>query len=49
MSAVVDLGKVLEVEVGIYLGRSNAGVAQQLLHGAKVAARFQQMAGKGMA
>ena len=49
MGLVVDLGESLEIEMGVDLGRGNIGVAQQLLHCAQIARRFQQMGGKGMA
>lgn len=48
MGAVVDRGQVLEVQVGIDLGRGDVGVAEQFLHGAQVAGRLQQMAGEGV-
>jgi hypothetical protein len=34
MRLVVDLGQMLEVEVGVNLGGGNIAVAQQFLHGA---------------
>ena len=44
MGRVVHLGQVLEVEPRIDLRGGDVGVAQQLLHGAQVAARLQQVA-----
>ena len=46
MCLVVDLGQMLPVKVSVDLGGADAGVAQQLLHGAQVATGLQHMAGK---
>jgi hypothetical protein len=46
---VVDLGQVLEVQPRVDLRGADAGVAQQLLHRAQVAAGLQQVAGKAVA
>ena len=43
MRSVVDAGEVLEIKVGVDLGRADVGVAQQFLHGAQVLRRFQQV------
>ena len=40
---------MLKVQPGVDLRGSNVGVAQQLLHGAQVAAALQQVAGKRVA
>lgn len=48
MGPVVDLGQVLEVQPGIDLGGRDLRMAQQLLHGAQVAAGLQQVAGKAV-
>ena len=37
MGLVVDPGQVLEVQVGVYLGGADVGVAQQFLHRPQVA------------
>src|SRR5690606_27339750 len=44
MRGVVDLGQVLEVEVGVDLGGSDVGVAEEFLHAAQVARRLQHVA-----
>src|SRR5215472_2616811 len=49
VGSVVDAGKVLEVKVGVDLGRRDVGMTQQLLYPAQLPARFQQMRSKGMA
>ena len=49
MGLVVHLGQMLKVQPRIDLGGGDAGVAQQLLHGAQVAAGLQQMAGERVA
>src|SRR3569623_676876 len=46
---VVDLGEVLEVEVGVYLRRRDIGMPQQLLHRAQLAARLEHVARAGVA
>ena len=46
---VVDLGQVLKIQAGVDLRGADAGVAQELLHGAQVATGLQHMAGKGVA
>ena len=43
MRRVVHLREVAEVELGVDLRRRDVGVAEQLLHGAQVAARLQQV------
>src|SRR3546814_6645524 len=37
MGGVVDLGQVLEIQVGVDLGGGDIGVAEQFLHAAQVA------------
>src|SRR3954468_21963906 len=44
MRRVVDLREVLEIEMRIDLRRRDVRVAQELLHRAKIARRFEQMA-----
>ena len=46
---VVDAGKVLKIKVGIDLSRGDVAVPQQFLYGAKIARRFEHMAGKTVA
>src|SRR5882672_3584761 len=46
MRTFVDAGEVLEIKVGVDLRGADAGVTQQLLHGAQVAARLEQVRGK---
>ena len=41
MSLVIDFREMLEIQVSIDLGGADIGVAQQFLHGAEVAGRFQ--------
>ena len=43
MGFVVDTGEVLEIKMGVDLGRGNIRVAQQLLHAAQISTRFKQM------
>jgi hypothetical protein len=38
---VVDTGEVLEIKMGVDLGRSNIRVAQQLLHPTQISTRFK--------
>ena len=49
MCLVVDLGEVLEVQMGVDLGGADVRVAQQFLHRPEVAGGLQQMAGEGVA
>ena len=49
MRRIVDVGQMLEIQMGIDLCGGDVGVAQQFLHAAQVAAGFQQVAGEGMA
>ena len=49
MSAVVDLGQMLKIKMGVDLGGGYVAVTKQLLYGPKVTTGFQKMAGKGMA
>ena len=46
MGVVVNLGKVLKIEMRVNLCRADIGMAEHLLHGAQVARRLQQMRGK---
>jgi hypothetical protein len=48
MCLVVNAGEMLEIKVGVDLGRADVGVTEQLLDGAQVAGGFQQVGGKGM-
>src|SRR3954465_6101561 len=48
MSFVVDTGEVLEIKMGVNLGRRNIGVAQQLLHATQIPTRFKDMRCKRM-
>jgi len=43
---VVDLGQVLEIQVGIYLRRADIGVTEELLNGAEIAAGLEHVARK---
>ena len=49
MRGVVDLRQRLEVEVGVDLGRGDAGVAEHLLHRAQVLRRLQHVGGERVA
>lgn len=46
MRSVIDAGEVLEVEVGVDLRAAYAGVPEEFLHCAQIAARLQKMARK---
>jgi len=46
MIAVVDRLQALAVDVGVMLGRSDIGMAQQFLDGAQIGAARQQMGGE---
>ena len=46
MGRVIDLCQMAEVQARVNLGGADAGVAEQFLHRAHVAAGLQQMAGK---
>src|SRR4051812_12631654 len=48
MGFVVDTGEVLEIKMGVNLGRRNISVAQQLLHAAQIPTRFKNMRCKRM-
>src|SRR5690606_36371500 len=48
MRGIVDLGEVLEVEVGIDLRGGDVGMPEQFLHAAQIAGRLQYMAGTGV-
>ncbi len=49
VGAVVDLGQVLKVEVGIDLGGADICMSQQLLYRPQVTGGFEQMPGEGVA
>ena len=49
MRRIVDPGEMLEIEMGIYLRRTDAGVAQEFLHRAQIARGLQQMTGEAVA
>src|SRR5215468_1904603 len=49
MRSIVGLRERLEVEVRVDLGAGDAGVAQELLNGAKISRRLQQMRSKRVA
>ena len=49
MRRIVDLGQMLEIEVGINLGRRDAGMAEHFLYRPQVARGLQYMRGKGVA
>ena len=49
MGLVIDLGKMLEIQVGINLCRRDIRVTEQFLHCTQITTGFQQVAGKGMA
>src|SRR6185312_2746339 len=48
VTGFVDAGQVLEVKVGIDLGRGQAGVPEHLLHATKILTGFKNMRGKGV-
>lgn len=48
MRGVINLGEVLEIEVGVDLRGADVGVAEQFLYGTQVAGGFQQMTGEGV-
>jgi len=48
VSLVINLGEVLPVQVRVYLGGGDTGVAKQLLHSPEVAGGLQHLAGEGM-
>jgi len=49
MGAIVDVGQVLEVEMGVDLCGADIGMAKQLLDGPQITAGFEDMRGKGVA
>ena len=49
MGRRIGAQKALGVDAGVFLGRRQAGVAQQLLDGAQVGAAAEQVGGEGMA
>jgi len=49
MGAVIDFKKPRSVDAGIDLGRRQAGMAEQFLDGAQIAAAGQKMGGEGVA
>ena len=48
MRRVIDLGKVLKIEMRIDLRGADAGVTEQFLHRTQIAGGLQQMAGKAV-
>ena len=48
MGSIIDLGEMLEVEVGVDLGRADIGMAKQFLYRTQVATGFEQVTGKGV-
>src|SRR6201994_4406289 len=48
MSFVVNTGEVLEIKVGINLGRGDVRVAEQLLHAPQISTGFKEMGGERM-
>lgn|GEM_PF-6992336 len=46
MGGIVDLGQMLEIQVRVDLSRGDVGVAEQFLHAAQVAGRFEYVAGE---
>lgn len=48
MRLIVDVREMLEIERGVDLRRGDAGVAEQFLHGAQIAARLQHVRGERM-
>ena len=48
VGGIIDLGEVLEIQVGVYLRGTDVGMAEQLLHGAQVAGGLQHVAGEGV-
>ena len=46
MTGIVNLGQVLEVEMCIDLSGGDVSVAEQFLHAAQIARRFEQVAGE---
>lgn len=49
MGLIVDLGKVLKIQVGIDLGGADISVAEQFLDRAQIAGGFQQVASERVA
>ena len=49
MGLIVDLGEVIDVDVGIFLCGRQADMPQQLLDRAQIRAHLQQVGGKRMA
>src|SRR6185312_14363891 len=49
VTGFVDAGQVLEVKVGIDLGRGQAGVPEHLLHAAEILTGFKDMRSKRVA
>ena len=43
MRLVINAGEVLEIKVGVDLGRGDIGVAEQLLNASQVLAGFEQV------
>ena len=49
MGLVINLGQVIDIEMGVFLSGGQADVAQQFLDGAQVRAHLQQMGGERVA
>ena len=49
MGGVVHPGQVLEIHMGVNLRGADVGMSEQFLHAPQVAARLEQVGGKGMA
>lgn len=43
MGLIVNAGEVLEIKVGVNLGRGDVGVAEQFLDTPQILARFEQV------
>lgn len=48
MRLVIDLGQVLEIQVGVDLRSAYVGMAEQILHRTQVLRRFEHMAGEAV-
>ena len=49
MGCVINLCKVLEVEMGVDLRAADAGVTEEFLHGTQIATGLQQVAREAVA
>ena len=48
MRLIINIRQVLEIEMGVYLRRTDIAVSEQLLYGSQVLAGFEQMTGERM-